>query len=722
LTIDRVVFLRIAEDRGVEPYETLRKSIRSCNYYGNLLITFQTADQKYNSGLFDFRKDQLSEKVQIDDKVIKSIIDELYYPKCPYEFSVLSVEILGSAYEQFLGKQITLSKGGRATLEEKAEVRKAGGVYYTPQYIVDSIVEHTVGRLTKDKTPKEVSKIKIVDPACGSGSFLIGAYQYLLNWHKDFYSESGKPSKGGKDNPLTPTGELTTAEKKRILLNNVFGVDLDVNAVEVTKLSLLLKCMEGETKESIEAQQKLFHDRVLPTLDDNIKSGNSLIDLDYYDGESDVGDGRKVNPFSWQKAFPAVFLQGGFDCVIGNPPYVDSEEMAKTNKELRKYAISHYETAKGNWDMYCVYTERAIKLLKTGGTFGFIVPSKFLSVPYGKYLKEFVSNYHIYGIEDYTEVSVFASDRKISVYPIILLVSKTDKTGNGTYSKYVQTKEGIIRSNSTTFLIKRQETDWNSKFSVNGSLIKRVEEKSSLLKNHFVVENSATVKEAYIVKELVTESKNEDSEIRMVNTGTIDRYCLLWDVEYTQYIKGKYLKPVVNFVRLREELPNRISTIQRDRIVFAGMVKNLEATLIDSHYYSAKSTMVIYPKDQQTSLKYALGFLNSKLVNFLFKETNKHNAMAGGYITTSKRQIDELIYYKVDLSNKFERKQHDEIVSNVDLLLQLNERRKTATVPNQITQIESRIEYSEDRINEAIYELYGLTKEEVGVIESQQQV
>ncbi|MCB0508984.1 MAG: N-6 DNA methylase, partial [Bacteroidetes bacterium] len=288
-TIDRIIFLRIAEDRSVEPYGDLQTDIKTGDFYQNLLFRFHQADQKYNSGLFDFQKDKISGEISIDNKVIKSIISELYYPICPYEFSVLSVEILGSAYEQFLGKQISLSKSGRATIEEKPEVRKAGGVYYTPQYIVDYIVKNTIGKIVENKTPKEISKIKIADPACGSGSFLIGAYQFLLDWHKDFYTQNGKQSKGNKDNPLTPNGELTTAEKKRILLNNIYGVDLDSNAVEVTKLSLLLKCMEGETKETIEAQTKLFHDRILPTLDNNIKSGNSLIDLDYYDNELDFG-------------------------------------------------------------------------------------------------------------------------------------------------------------------------------------------------------------------------------------------------------------------------------------------------------------------------------------------------------------------------------------------------------------------------------------------------
>lgn len=383
--IDRIIFLRIAEDRSAERYAELQDAAKSGDFYKNLLHRFHIADQKYNSGLFDFQKDKISNRIIIDNKVIKSIISELYYPVCPYEFSVISVEILGSAYEQFLGKQITLSKSGKAKIEEKPEVRKAGGVYYTPQYIVDYIVKNTVGKFIESmplaNPParlKEVGQMKIVDPACGSGSFLIGAYQYLLDWHKDYYNqlkiENGElKTKGRKDDVLTPTGELTTAEKKRILLNNIYGVDLDSNAVEVTKLSLLLKCMEGETKETIEAQTKLFHDRILPTLDNNVKSGNSLIDLDYYDNELDFGESRKVKPFSWQKAFPEVFKQGGFDCVIGNPPYVKVSDKNIFDYFNTKYLHQDYQQ-----DLYLLFLEQYKNLLVTGGKLGVIIPNTWL--------------------------------------------------------------------------------------------------------------------------------------------------------------------------------------------------------------------------------------------------------------------------------------------------------------------------------------------------------
>ncbi|HRP90341.1 MAG TPA: N-6 DNA methylase, partial [Edaphocola sp.] len=445
-TIDRIIFLRIAEDRSAEPYGALQTDIKNGTFYQNLLYRFHQADQKYNSGLFDFKKDKISEKITIDNKVIKEIISELYYPVCPYEFSVLSVEILGSAYEQFLGKQISLSKNGKAVIEEKPEVRKAGGVYYTPQYIVDYIVKNTIGKLTNPNpskggesiTPKEVAKLKIVDPACGSGSFLIGAYQFLLDWHKDYYNQlkmnNGQLKiKGRKEDVLTPTGELTTAEKKRILLNNIYGVDLDSNAVEVTKLSLLLKCMEGETKETIEAQTKLFHDRILPTLDNNIKSGNSLIDLGYYDNELDLGEERKVKPFSWQKAFPEVFerdvpvdsrlpykrqfqkvkkstddtdkflkslmeepqsaykeMNGGFDVIIGNPPYVKVSDKVIFDYFHQKYIHQDYQQ-----DLYLLFLEKYKSLLTNGGKLGVIIPNTWLqSIKFRNIRSYLMNNYY----------------------------------------------------------------------------------------------------------------------------------------------------------------------------------------------------------------------------------------------------------------------------------------------------------------------------------------
>ena len=232
---------------------------------------YREADERYNSELFDFKADTLTKSLALDDKVLKPILAGLYYPDCPYEFSVLPAEILGQVYEQFLGKVIRLTPGHRAKVEEKPEVKKAGGVYYTPSYIVDYIVEQTVGRLIEGKTPKQISKLRILDPACGSGSFLLGAYQRLLDYHRRWYEEHDPEKEARSKRPAIyqgPGGEwrLTTGEKKSILLNNVYGVDIDRQAVEVTKLSLLLKVLEGESQETLGKQLALWRERALPDL------------------------------------------------------------------------------------------------------------------------------------------------------------------------------------------------------------------------------------------------------------------------------------------------------------------------------------------------------------------------------------------------------------------------------------------------------------------------
>ncbi|MFP4088309.1 MAG: Eco57I restriction-modification methylase domain-containing protein [Desulfobacteraceae bacterium] len=341
-TIDRIIFLRICEDGGIETYGRLMSLQNGDRVYKRLFQLFREADDRYNSGLFHFSPekgrfsdmDELTPDLAVDDKVLKDILKSIYYPDSPYEFSVLPADILGQVYERFLGKVIRLTPAHRAVIELKPEVRKAGGVYYTPTYIVDYIVKETVGKLLKGKKPGPqggASKLRILDPACGSGSFLLGAYQYLLDWHRDMYVKDD-PVKWarGKNPRLYQKSEddwrLTTTERKRILLNNIYGVDKDDQAVEVTKLSLLLKVLEGEDEETIQRQLSLFQQRALPDLGSNIKCGNSLIGSDFYDGTQtnlfDEEDIYRINAFDWDQEFPRIMKDGGFDAVIGNPPYI----------------------------------------------------------------------------------------------------------------------------------------------------------------------------------------------------------------------------------------------------------------------------------------------------------------------------------------------------------------------------------------------------------------
>jgi len=433
MTIDRVIFLRICEDRGIEPQNQLFELGKGKDVYQGLVGLFQKADLKYNSGLFHFKGeagnknnvDAFTPLLVIDDKILKEIIKSLYYP-CPYVFKEIPVEILGQVYEQFLGKVIRLTSGHRAKVEEKPEVRKAGGVYYTPRYIVNYIVKNTVGELLKGKTPNTASKLKIVDPACGSGSFLLGAFQYLMDWHEQYYLEHD-PEKWtrGKAPAIIQTADgdwqLTTAEKKRILVNNLHGVDIDSQAVEVTKLSLLLKVLEEET-----GQLSLGFERALPDLNDNIKCGNSLIGCDYFEGQliPDEEEVARVNPFDWEKAFPQVFNRGGFDAVISNPPYIRIQTMREwASGEVDFYKMEYLSASKGNYDIYVVFIEQGLSLLSKQGKLGFILPHKFFQAQFASPIRQLIAKgKHIEKVVHFGSEQVF---NNATTYTCLFFLSKS---------------------------------------------------------------------------------------------------------------------------------------------------------------------------------------------------------------------------------------------------------------------------------------------------------
>ena len=382
-TIDRIIFLRICEDRGLESYGQLRQLTEHSGIYTQLCDLFHKADERYNSGLFHFHSekdrsedpDTITPTLKIDDARLKPILRHLYYPDSPYAFSHVPADILGQVYEQFLGQVIRITPARQVKVEKKPEVKKAGGVYYTPTYIVDYIVERTVGKLLEGKTPRQVMRVRVLDPACGSGSFLIGAYQYLLNWYRDRYVEEG-PQKHRNEILRDEAGNwrLALEEKKKILVRHIFGVDIDTQAVEVTKLSLLLKVLEGES------QFKLFHERALPDLGKNIKCGNSLIGPDFYENQQmlllDEEDRYRINVFDWdgKDGFSEIVKSGGFDAVIGNPPYLYS-----AGQEYADYFARHYHLSQAQADFYVYFLEMAITLSRDAGKISFIVSDAWLN-------------------------------------------------------------------------------------------------------------------------------------------------------------------------------------------------------------------------------------------------------------------------------------------------------------------------------------------------------
>ena len=413
--IDRIIFLRVAEDRNVENYGLLAlANPKNKNeddfknygfngensYYENLNYIFNRANEKYNSGLFN--EDEIVKNLNIDDKTIKEIIEELYTPKNPYQFSVIPVEIIGNAYEQFLGKTISIDKNHKAVIELKPEVRKAGGVYYTPEYIVDYIVANTVGEAIRGKTPDEIANIKILDPACGSGSFLLGAYKYLLNYHKEYFLKNKtKKYMGSRYEIIDESGNLALWVRKQILINNIFGVDIDSNAVEVAKLSLLLKSFEDSFNVNEYGQGSLLNEKILPSLDNNIKCGNSLIGNDFYESHLDLDDATlyKINCFDWNSKFRDIMKTGGFDVVIGNPPYVQIQGMEKELKE--GYKEANYKNYISTGDIYQLFFEKGLDVLKIGGIVGMITSNKWMRAGYGAITRDyFYRNANVNGVID----------------------------------------------------------------------------------------------------------------------------------------------------------------------------------------------------------------------------------------------------------------------------------------------------------------------------------
>ena len=364
--INKILFLRVCEDRNIETYKDLL-AIADEGNFGKLLEKFRKADTKYNSGLFD---QALSEQVVCNaSSAFWTIIRQLYFPESPYSFSVFSSDILGHIYEIFIAEKLAV-KDGELQIVKKPD-NEDRDVVTTPTYIIREILRQTITPLCKDKSAKEIHKLKIADIACGSGAFLLEAYQLLNDILIDYYIQHDTSK-------LVQIGEnsyrLKYAEKKQLLKNCIYGVDKDFNAAEASKFGLLLKLLENEDSASL-----LNEHPILPDMAKNIFFGNSLL------SSSDINDkdANDINPFD--------FGTMRFDAIIGNPPYMTTEGMKNvTPKELPLYKHK-YISAYKQFDKYIVFVERAMDLLNDNGLLGYIIPLKFMKVGAGQELRRLIS-------------------------------------------------------------------------------------------------------------------------------------------------------------------------------------------------------------------------------------------------------------------------------------------------------------------------------------------
>jgi hypothetical protein len=469
---------------------------------------------------------------------------------------------------------------------------------------------------------------------------------------------------------------------------------------------------------------RLFHERALPDLGNNIKCGNSLIGPDFYQNQqlNLFGDEqqRKINAFDWQKEFAPIFKQGGFDAVIGNPPYVDSEWMTQFLAKERNYCTSHYRSASGNWDIFCVFIEKALELCKPNGYSGMIVPNKLGSAPYASATRSILTiNNQLILLRDYSHVPVFP----VAVYPIVYVVRrispKSAKSANYERMQISETSQIICgESHELEYSRYFSEPDqpWQIFSAIEGSnLIDRLRSYPSLDTIAEVV-GAATVSEAYEIKSLIREhSRGTSADLMIINSGTIDRYHSLWGEKPCRYIKDTYLRPIIPINSEKNLPPKRLKQAKSPKIIVAGMTKKLECTVdLDGTFLAGKSTCLIFPS---TDLRYLLGLMNSKLLAFYYRAIYGGIALAGGYLRIGSPQLRTLPVPNIDFTRPNNKAKHNKIVSLVEQMLELHKKISKIKNPEEKTRIQRQIEATDGQIDKLVYDLYGLTAEEVKIVE-----
>jgi len=738
--LDRLLFLRICEDRDIDtgrplalivktwrdtagnpPPRRVRQSdllLRDADpgqapaakppatgsLWREVVAHFRALDRRppsyipfFNGNLF---KPHFSEELEVSDVWISGFLDDVGDEESPYLFNVIPVEILGTIYERFLGK-VVRPKGRGVMIEEKPEVRKAGGVYYTPRYIVDYIVEQTVGKLLEDKTPKQSLELRVLDPACGSGSFLIRAFERVCEHWQAAMMKNEKLRRPQECWMDQETGDihLTTDLKRRILTANIYGVDIDQGAVEVTQLSLYLKMLEGENRTTMARERDLFGSTVaiLPPLEENIKCGNSLIASDFSMVPEEL---LRVNAFDWEVQFREIMKNGGFDAVIGNPPYVLLQTLE--DQDVFHYLAMSYASAKYKIDTYQVFMERAIRLTRQGGFFGFITPNSYLHNKFAVDLRCFIlCNSNVMVLRTF-QYSVF---KGASVDTCILIVQRMEKP------KGDRNVQFILSHSPTNGEVKTiQQGKWSAHTKKNfyaptdqrvDAVLGKIAARSFFLGEigtaYFGIQTHDRKK--YVV------AKPASKTHRPVVDGLhVQRYDLLSGSEY------------VCFVSEAIKSGGKEAVYEMKRIGVRQIGRTPIATIIPAGIYALNTIYnVFFTKPTRIDLRFVLGVLSSSLgrwywtVNFYDQKE-----------TFPKVKKDALLGFpipKLDWTNAWDSSRHVQLVELVDKMLALMPKLRAAKTEQERAVLQNAVTATDRQIDALVYELYGLTPEEIELVE-----
>lgn len=766
--LNRTIFLRICEDRCFENYE----SLKAITTYQDLRTMFAAADQKYDSGLFELLEE---DRLTVSDSAIIEIFQSLYYPNNSYEFGVIDPYIIGQIYELFLDEALVIREDGHIESQEKPEVVDSQGAVNTPKNITDIIIEETLRPLYENKTPEEVAQYRIADICCGSGNFLLSAFEYIVNYHIEYYRTHDRENaerRGDIYQLAGSTNYILSYEKKRsILKNNIFGVDIDPLAVEVSKFSLLLKALENSSLEEAEAFHQHTNQRILPNLDENIKNGNSLVNMAYARFDRSVYQNvslmNKLKMFDWN----AEFGNRKFDAIIGNPPYIRVQNMVHySQEEYDFYKSSHspYVTAQTDTlDKYYLFIEKGLALLNDDGILGYIVPHKFMNIKSGAKLRELLSaNSNVKKILHFGTHQVFENR---STYTCILILSKQ---GHKEFQiGFVQDwnqflfnhdiecltyPAAYISGQPWSFLpqniVAHLENILQSCVSLSTLvdifvgvqtsadqiyIISTDREDENFIYSHdrqghdFQIEKGILRKSIYDTQLVSYEKIEANSYIifpyKAVN-GRPVLYTLTEMAENFPYALG-YLNSVKNKLDERN-MPGRTT----ENWFAFGRSQSLRRFLSGEHLIwpvLSTSSNYVYDNDMvvftgggngpfygiekkatsQESIFYIQAILNHWLMELLVK--SRASTFRGDYYSHGKQFIATLPIYKIDFENPAEVAKHQQIVEMVQNIMQLKE--QLASAPNAARRkvLEHSITAINAELNRAIDELYQVESQEV---------
>jgi len=605
----------------------------------------------YEEGLYNPELYPKLEEWVISDEILIKIIHNL--EKIPVKIRINTISLI---YEQLLDyglKYSEESKGEELKFASDVQKKKSRGTYYTPKHIIKYIIKNTLGPIIKKRIKEAGSKaidrleailsIKVLDPAMGGGFFLMEAFNFLV---KNASEALLSDLEGNTDETIPQPINLNNLRTK-ILENCIFGIDSDELAIEIAKISLNLQITEGKKR--------------LEYLHDHVKQGNSLL-------------------LDWDNEFPEVFSREnpGFEVVLGNPPYIDSEEMCISQPKLREYCNKNFKTARGNWDLYIVFIELAINLANQEGRVSQIVPNKLLAAEYAAEIRRKMLEYTLTTIRDYSGVKVF----NIDVYPIIYnLIKLKPQDKNQIKVEIVEDNQGdleIIYENTINYEILKNlpGNTFSAIFNCNFNLIAKILNTSKRFADFFTIKGGASVSEAYEIKKYLMDRGFKEpfnNEFKLVNSGTIFSYSNRWGIEPTKYIKEKYRAPIIKKEDLKMISKKRVEQSMGSKIIISGMCRLIEAMLDEREgYLAGKSTVIVYqPKNSQLNLlEFATGLINSKLISFIYKSLFKSLSLQGGYMRVGPPQIKQLPFLvpEEQICNEIVKR----VVQVSDLLKKLN--------------------------------------------------